>query len=91
MFEKLKEKREARLAKRAKPWNKKQKIIFLSVLGIIVIYVLISSIISGNGISVPKLNLSVNGFDIMLICLLVIGLAVVKIRKHIKNRKDKDK
>lgn len=89
MFEKLKEKREMRRAKRAEPWSKKKKIIFISVLGIILIYVLISSIISGNGISVPSLNLSVNGFDVMLIGLLVIGLAVIKIRKYIKNRKEK--
>lgn len=82
--------REKRIERRNKPWSKKQKIIFLCFFGAAIIYVIISIIISGNTVeafSLPSLNLSINGFDIMLICLLGIGLAVFKIRAYIKRRK----
>lgn len=97
MFEKLKkqfaEQKERRIEKRNKPWSKKQKIIFLFVFGAVMIYVIVSVIISGNanGFTLPSLNLSVNGLDIMLICLLGIGFAIFKIRAYIKRRKGNGK
>lgn len=98
MFEKFKEQisaqRKRRIEKRNKPWSKKQKIIFLSVLGAVVLYIVISMLISNNkaeGFSMPSLNLSVSGFDVVLICLLGIGFAIFKIRAYIKRRKGNDK
>ncbi len=88
--------KEKRLEKRNKPWNKKQKIIFLSVFAAVIIYVIVSVIISGKGAdgesySLPSLNLSVNGLDIILIFLLGISFAILKIRAYIKRRKDDKK
>lgn len=84
MFEKFKEKRN-------KPWSKKKKIIFISILVAVIVYIIISAIISGNNISMPSLNLSVNGLDVILLCLLGVGLAVIKIRAYIKRRKESEK
>lgn len=98
MFEKIKEQiseqRKRRIEKRNKPWSKKQKIIFLSILGAVVLYIVISMLISNNkaeGFSLPSINLSVSGFDIGLICLLGIGFAIFKIRAYIKRRKGNGK
>ncbi|MCM1060925.1 MAG: hypothetical protein NC452_11625 [Eubacterium sp.] len=81
MLDKLKE-------KRSKPWSKKKKIIFLSVLGAVIVYLIVSTIISGNEVALPSLNLSINGLDAILLCLLGIGLVAVKIRAYLKRRKD---
>lgn len=97
MFDKLKEQlseqRERRMEKRNKPWSKKQKIIFISVFSAVLIYVIVSVIISGNenGLTLPRLNLSVNSLDIILLVLLGIGFAVFKIRSYIKRRKGNGK
>lgn len=82
--------REKRLERRNKPWSKKRKIIFIAIFGAVLLYTVISMIISGNGIesfSLPSLNLSINGLDISLIFLSGIGFAVFKIRAYIKRRK----
>lgn len=97
MFNKLKaflvNSSEKRIERRNKPWSKKQKIIFLSVLCAIFLYTVISIIISGNfdDLALPSLNLSVSGFDIALILLLGVGFAVFKIRAYIKRRKGNGK
>lgn len=84
---------EKRIERRNKPWSKKQKIIFLSVLCAVLLYTFISMIISGNGtdFALPSLNLSVNGLDIALLCILGIGFAAFKIRAYIKRRKGNGK
>ena len=95
MLQKIKfyfaEMKNRRLQRRNKPWSKKQKIIFLSVLFIVLIYAGVSAIISGEGEKFipPKLNLSVSSLDISLICILALCFAVVKIRNHLKGRKGK--
>ena len=100
MFQKIKlflaDCKEKRIERRNMPWSKKQKIIFLSIFCAVIIYVAVSMIISGNvadiqGFSLPSLNISVNGLDIVLICLSGIGFAIFKIRAYIKRRKGKGK
>ncbi len=98
MLEKIKrqlaEQKERRIEKRSKPWSKKQKIIFLLFFGVIVLYIVVSMLMSGNkaeGFSLPSFNLSVNGLDATLICLLGIGVLICKIRTYIKRRKGKEK
>lgn len=98
MFEKIKERlaeqKKRRIEKRNKPWSKKQKIIFLLGFGAAVLYIVISMLTSNSkteGFSLPSLNLSVSGLDIALICLLVIGFAIFKIRAYIKRRKGNGK
>lgn len=98
MFEKFKrrlaEQKERRIEKRSKPWNKKQKIIFLLFFGAMVLYIVVSMLMSDNkteGFSLPSLNLSVNGLDATLICLLGIGFVICKIRAYIKRRKGNGK
>lgn len=98
MFEKIKNRiakqKERRIEKRNKPWSKKQKIIFLSGLGAVLLYIVISMLVSDNeaeSFSLPSLNLSISGFDIALICLLGIGFAIFKIRAYIKRRKGNGK
>lgn len=99
MLEKIKrqlaEQKERRIEKRSKPWSKKQKIIFLLFFGAIVLYIVVSMLMSSEnkikGFSLPSLNLSVNGLDATLICLLVIGVLICKIRAYIKRRKGKGK
>lgn len=86
--------KEKRIRKRNTPWSKKQKIVFLSGLGAVLLYIVISMLMSNNeaeSFSLPSLNLSINGFDIVLIILLGIGFAIFKIRAFIKRRKGNGK
>lgn len=94
MFDKIKaflvNCKERHTENRSKPWSKKRKIVFISIFGAVLLYTVISMIISGNGtegFSLPSLNLSINGLDMALICLLGIGFVVFKIRAYIKRRK----
>ena len=100
MFQKIFLKIQSLIAERkensGKPWGKKQKVIFLSFFCALIIYVVVSMIISGKvsdgqGFSLPSLNLSVNGLDVVLLCILGIGFAVLKIRAYIKHRKGNGK
>lgn len=98
MFEKIKDRiakqKEQRIEKRNKPWSKKQKIVFLSGLGAVLLYIVVSMLVSDNttdSFSLPSFNLSISGFDIALICLLVIGFAIFKIRAYIRRRKGNGK
>lgn len=85
--------KENRTERRNKPWSKKQKFIFLLVLCGVLVYTVISMIISGNGKDFvpPSLDLSVNGLDMALLCLLGIGFLILKIRAYIKRRKGNGK
>lgn len=78
-----------RKEKRSKPWSKKQKIVFLSFLGAAIIYAVISMIISKNKIEqefvLPSFNFTVNGFDIALLCILIIAFIILKIIKRRKG------
>ncbi len=97
MFNKIKtlfaDFREKRIERRGKPWSKKKKIIFLLVLCAVLLYAVISTMISGNDtdFAMPSLNFSVNGLDMALLFLLGIGLAGLKIRAYIKRRKGNGK
>lgn len=100
MFQKIKlflaDCKEKRIERRNMPWSKKQKIIFLSVFGAVIIYVIVSVIISGKTVdgqdfALPSLNISANGLDIVLLCILGIGFSVFKIRAYIKHRKGNGK
>lgn len=89
----LTKQKEWRINKRNKPWSKKQRFIFLSIFGAITIYVIVSAVISGGeyGYSLPSLDLSVNGLDVILICLFGAGFLIFKIRACIKRRKGNGK
>lgn len=100
MFNKIKnhlaEYKEKRYEKQRKPWSKKQKFIFLAVLTVVILYLIISSAISGKqsnesqGFVLPNINLSVNGLDMALLGILAIGFIILKIRSYVKNKKGKD-
>ncbi len=78
-----------RKEKRDKPWNKKRKIIFLSFFGVAVTYAVISMILSGNKTEqpfvLPQFDFYVNGFDIVMLCVLIIAFIILKIFKHRKG------
>lgn len=90
MFENLKSKveqyKEKRAERKARPWSRKQKIIFLSVFGALVLYIIISSFIQGN-IEIPTLHFNINGIDVAIILLALTALAVIKIKKYFKSKK----
>lgn len=100
MLEKFKAAYELQKAKRAErkaqPWGKKQKIIVFSIFAALILYFIVSAVISsasetGEGFSVPSLNLTVNGVDVILLCVCGLGFAIFKIRSYIKRRKENEK
>lgn len=103
MLEKIKATYELQKAKRAerksRPWGKKQKIIFLAFLGIMVAYIAVSAVIASYGnvqevtgqaqeVVIPTLELDINAVDVAVLCIIGGAIAVIKIRKHLKNKKE---
>lgn len=86
----LEQYKEKRAERKARPWSKKQKIIFLSFIGALILYIIISTIIAygetGNNIEIPSLQFDISGFDIAALVLVFIALAVVKIIKYFKSK-----
>lgn len=89
-----------RAERKARPWGKKQKIIFLVFLGIMIVYIAVSTIIASNNsvdqggaeqsqseVVIPTLELNINGFDVAALCIIGGAIAVIKIRKYIKDKK----
>ena len=84
MFENFKSKveqyKEKRAERKARPWSKKHKIIFLSFLGALILYIIISSFLQGN-IEMPTLQFNINWIDVSIIIIVLTALAVIKIKK----------
>lgn len=103
MLEKIKAAYELQKAKRAerksRPWGKKQKIIFLAFLGIMVAYIVVSAVIANSSniqdgteqaqeVVIPTLELNINAVDVVVLCIIGGAIAVIKIRKYLKNKKE---